>query len=122
MSMKKIKVTEASNTQLDWLVAKCEGDEVVWYDKQGRPYERSNWDVDPLYKPTTNWSQMGPIIERLVMERGLVLRAWVEKSLAEASLDFPHRFSYGSTPLIAAARCYVASKLGDVVLVPDELV
>lgn len=28
---------------------------------------------------------------------------------------------YGSTPLIAAMRCYVASKLGDEVKVPDEL-
>jgi hypothetical protein len=28
---------------------------------------------------------------------------------------------YGPTPLIAAMRCYVASKLGDEVEVPDEL-
>ena len=27
----------------------------------------------------------------------------------------------GSTPLIAAMRCYVASKLGDEVEVPEEL-
>ncbi len=30
--------------------------------------------------------------------------------------------SYGSTPLIAAMRCYVASKLGEEVEVPDELI
>jgi hypothetical protein len=28
---------------------------------------------------------------------------------------------YGPTPLIAAMRCYVTSKLGDEVEVPDEL-
>lgn len=28
---------------------------------------------------------------------------------------------YGPTPLIAAMRCFVASKLGDEVEVPDEL-
>jgi hypothetical protein len=29
--------------------------------------------------------------------------------------------AYGPTPLIAAMRCYVASKLGDEVDVPEEL-
>lgn len=28
---------------------------------------------------------------------------------------------YGPTPLIAAMRCYVASKLGDEVEIPEEL-
>jgi hypothetical protein len=28
---------------------------------------------------------------------------------------------HGHTPLIAAMRCYVASKLGDEVEIPDEL-
>jgi hypothetical protein len=28
---------------------------------------------------------------------------------------------YGDTPLIAAMRCYVASKLGDEVEIPNEL-
>jgi hypothetical protein len=30
-------------------------------------------------------------------------------------------FEYGSSPLEAAMRCYVASKLGDEVDIPDEL-
>ena len=29
--------------------------------------------------------------------------------------------AYGPTPLIAAMRCYVASKLGDEVNIPEEL-
>lgn len=32
-----------------------------------------------------------------------------------------HRVYFGPTPLIAAMRCYVASKLGDEVEVPEEL-
>jgi hypothetical protein len=31
------------------------------------------------------------------------------------------KIAYGSTPLIAAMRCYVASKLGDEVEIPQEL-
>ena len=31
------------------------------------------------------------------------------------------QWAYGPTPLIAAMRCYVASKLGDEVEVPEEL-
>ena len=36
-------------------------------------------------------------------------------------LDMPLWQEHGPTPLIAAMRCYVASKLGDEVDVPDEL-
>jgi len=31
-------------------------------------------------------------------------------------------YYYGSTPLIAAMRCYVASKLGDEVELPEETI
>ncbi len=118
--MKTIKVAEASDTQLDWLVAKIEGEAVVWYDKQGRPYERSKWDMDPLYQPTTNWSQMGPIIER---ER-ISIRAWTNVSVFHAYMpvDGAEWSSDGKSPLVAAVRCYVASKLGEEVEVPEELV
>lgn len=37
-------------------------------------------------------------------------------------LGFPERTVWsGPTPLIAAMRCYVASKLGDTVDIPEEL-
>jgi len=38
-----------------------------------------------------------------------------------AALPWPNRFNFGPTPLIAAMRCFVASKLGDEVDVPEEL-
>lgn len=45
------------------------------------------------------------------------------ENISILSWPTPHVFfrSYGPTLLIAAMRCYVASKLGDEVEVPDEL-
>jgi len=41
----------------------------------------------------------------------------------EWAADSPVAFCWGGpTPLIAAMRCYVASRLGDDVIVPDGLV
>jgi hypothetical protein len=40
---------------------------------------------------------------------------WVKRE------DWPRHYFVGPTPLIAAMRCYVASKLGDEVEVPEEL-
>ena len=62
--------------------------------------------------PSTNWAQGGPIIER----EGIEFRA----SGTQASI-VDGRTYYGPTHLIAAMRCYVASKLGDDVDVPKEL-
>ena len=81
------------------------------------------------YKPvsvpaySTDWAQGGPIIER---ERIDVFwqshqHAWVgSMSRGSNKIGFRH-LQYGNTPLIAAMRCYVASKLGDEVDVPTEL-
>lgn len=95
----KIKTSELQGAALDWAVAKCE---------EAIPHLG--------YRPSDNWEQGGPIIER-------------EKISAKFSLDGRvyadpiDRFGHweGPTPLIAAMRCYVASKLGDEVEVPDEL-
>jgi hypothetical protein len=66
---------------------------------------------------STDWAQGGPIIEReeicvLAPVRGL----WRSRSSINMG-----RTHYGPTPLIAAMRCYVASKLGDEVEIPQEL-
>ena len=63
---------------------------------------------------STDWAQGGPIIER----EGLTLTHQTDKWAAQTDCDL---FSYGPTPLIAAMRCYVASKLGEIVEVPREL-
>jgi hypothetical protein len=66
------------------------------------------------YSPSTNWAQGGPIIER----EGITLTHQQTQWAAQTDDDV---FAYGPTPLIAAMRCYVASKLGDEVDVPEEL-
>ena len=114
-----IKVSEATPRQLDWMVAKCEGATDEWHtDKpffwDGVPCVReAGHDVE--YTPSTDWSQGGPIIERekidILHEHDMRWVAVPQKGVER----------YGPTPLIAAMRCYVASKMGDEVEIPEEL-
>ncbi len=134
----KIKTEDLIGVELDWAVAKCErtldpvhGEpqpRVVFYSDQWNRYMRLNPPpqvyYNDRYEPSTSWAQAGPIIER---ERIGIWPSDALKGLWAARPDyevFPERRppSYGVTPLIAAMRCYVASKLGDEVEVPEELI
>jgi hypothetical protein len=123
-----MKTSELTGAALDWAVAKCEGATDEWHtDKpffwDGVPCVReAGHDVN--YTPSTNWSQGGPIIER----EGISVICWSFHSMpwkasieggTDAGIDL--YVEYGPTPLIAAMRCYVASKMGAEVEVPDEL-
>jgi hypothetical protein len=66
-------------------------------------------------KYSTDWAQGGPIIER----EGMRIQTFMDKWLASIPKPFVQRD--GPTPLIAAMRCYVASKLGDDIEIPKEL-
>jgi hypothetical protein len=114
-----MKTSEMTGAALDWAVAKCEGATDAW--RSGAPFL---WDGVPCiriyghdvdYTPSTNWAQGGPIIER---ERIDVL---YEHDLRWIAVPQKGIESYGPTPLIAAMRCFVASKLGDEVEIPEEL-
>ena len=96
----KVQVSEATPIQLNWLVAKCEG--VSW----------STWLLDGY---ATDWAHGGPIIER----EGINIQQSPDRDCWMAHNESPA--SEGPTPLIAAMRCYVASKLGDECDIPDEL-
>lgn len=124
-----MKTNELSGTALDWAVAKCNGKTLHyfvddWFKKD--PWLlAANGEVDqPLhsYTPSTDWGQGGWIIER---EEISVLHTTMRPSHAwEASQTLEEDISvceFGETPLIAAMRCYVASKLGDEVELPKEL-
>ena len=126
--MKKIKVSEATNTQLDWLVAKCEGMHIqVWPARKGlrkQPevsvyHPNTEWGK---FHPTTNPAQMWPIIENMVSD-GFELKQAVFSAAFQCIRvrDGTVVAGYGPTLLIAAARCYVVSKLGEEVEVPEEL-
>jgi hypothetical protein len=76
------------------------------------------------FNPSTDWAQGGPIIEREKIDV-LVLRTneggfrAYHTPTKEAKT---HTYAEGPTPLIAAMRCYVASKLGDTVELPQDLI
>lgn len=103
----KIKTQDLIGLALDWAVAQIETAGSI-----------------PNY--STNWLQGGPIIDRekiaLDVEHGDPWRA----RFGRARITFDGRAHHyhhaeGPTPLIAAMRCYVASKLGDEVDIPEEL-
>jgi hypothetical protein len=112
-----MKTSELKGAALDWAVAKCEG-----YDwMNGNAVHPRNGLPCGVIPFSTNWAQGGPIIER---EGISLIRQTPDRWVSEYSNGcdrFDHARSHGPTPLIAAMRCYVASKLGDDVDVPEEL-
>lgn len=104
------KTSELTGAALDWAVAKCKG--ALW-DGEGEP--ASYQTAYPEY--STWWEYGGPIIER---EKIAIDPDADDGQWAASTRDAPC-YWVGPTPLIAAMRCYVASKLGDTVDVPDEL-
>lgn len=112
-----MKTSELTGAALDWAVAKCE--KQVPSKTTGEPflYEHRLYLQD--FIPSTDWAHGGPIIER---ERLTVGYADIEGGFWTARTpDYPPKYIKGPTSLIAAMRCYVASKLGDEVEMPEEL-
>ena len=111
--MKQIKVSEATPIQLDWLVATCEGyPNITGIHQQGRIRIVSG----QFFNPSTDWSEGGPLIQsNLLCLSPDPTQGWRANGYMDAVEYF------GPTPLIAAMRCYVASKLGNVVEIPEEL-
>lgn len=102
------------------------------------------------YSPSKNWQQAGPIIERenisiircdddyATDSKGYCtnerIQVWAA-SIGQNNLQYNSFYQdsdgqyeiveddciYGPTPLIAAMRCYVASKLGEEMEIPEEL-
>lgn len=80
-------------------------------------------DVYFVYAPSTDWSQGGPLVDR---EGTFRIIGPKHKGTTDHVARLPkgvnHWFEMcGPTPLVAAMRCLVASKLGDEVQVPKEL-
>jgi len=115
----KIKTSELTGKPLDWAVATCEGNGVEFDDPTEPWLTVHGIALQPLdrYTPSANWAAGGPIIERNRIE--LIPNGDGWGAFADRDEHIPHE---GPTPLVAAMRCYVASKLGDKVDVPEELV
>jgi hypothetical protein len=120
-----MKTSELTGAALDWAVAHC----VEWSKKfpifvDGAPASKGNYSTDWAQggaiidreniamssKPDGLWAAYAPKGTRLVQHGGRAVEVfnWTFKQ-------------EGYTPLIAAMRCYVASKLGDEVELPEEL-
>jgi len=86
---------------------------------KGQPFD-THW----LYwTPSTDWLQGGAIIEREKIDVMWCGDRWCAYTAdAECTTgDDRQLVTEGATPLIAAMRGYVASKLGDEVELPEEL-
>jgi hypothetical protein len=112
---------ELIGAALDWAVAKCEG----YFDSDMASVRDGVVDVFYFesWSPSTDWAQSGAIIER---ERiSISPRDGYWEALYHDNLfldEGSEYFQLGETPLVAAMRCYVASKLGDEVQLPEELI
>ena len=98
----KMKTSELSGAALDWAVNMADGLHGV---------------LAPVAY-SSNWSFSGPIIER----EGIGLDYYPDSGLWHAGTCEGTVWGMGRTPLIAAMRCYVISKLGDEVEIPEELI
>ena len=118
----KTKTSELIGAALDWTVAKCEGVKVIFSGTGFLIYSDKSIPTGPLgriYQPSAAWAQGGPIIERERIDIKWDRVVWVASS--RWIQDKERVYEYGPTPLHSAMRCYVASKLGDTVEVPEEL-
>ena len=113
----KIKTSELTGIALDWAVAKCENSDtsIEHFIAMHSHYAY----VHDTFDYSTDWAQGGPLIQRERMEVMPCMDGitWeVRRFISECELFV----AYGSTPLIAAMRCFCCSELGDVVDIPKE--
>lgn len=123
----KVKTSELTGPTLDWAVAKCDGKNAdceihasnVLYGRATSGFVQ--------YHPSTNWSQGGPIIEREKIDTAYTIDGWYANMYwrgqdnTVGAGDSYRCGGDGPTALIAAMRCFVASKFGEELEVPDEL-
>jgi hypothetical protein len=118
-----MKTSELQGAALDWAVHIAQGlseEDFVIVDSLYGPQWRG-----PEY--STSWQEGGPIIERELNDL-FKLHGRVGDPPVWCAAKHVHRDGHtallsltGPTPLIAAMRCFVASRLGDEVYIPEEL-
>lgn len=134
--MAEVKVSELEGAALDWAVAKAlgfiESGQVypVMYQNREGVCSVSYWALrgtesyegqPSAFEPSMDWNEGGPLIEK----HGIRLQpprsdsSWTGDCIGERGAV---SFCTGETALIAAMRALVASKLGEVVEIPEELV
>lgn len=99
-----MKVSDLSGVALDWSVFEAE-------------FGAAGFEFSPSFRPSTDWSVGGPIIERECIDLEYRPPGTVHEWIAVKG----NHFSGGMTALEAAMRCYVASKLGNEISISKEL-
>ena len=109
----KVSVYTLSGPILDWAVATINK---LHHRQDVIKFHTIEWKTHKhlkQYTPSTNWEQGGPIIERECISL---------KAIATEPVHWQAGFFgqiKGPTALIAAMRCFVASKLGAEVEIPE---
>lgn len=119
----KVKTHELVGISLDAAVALALGganlrhDTVCtwWVTIDGKDRALSSGWPTLAFCPSTNWAHAGPIIEA-----GLISTDW-DKGRWNASDEKCPAYHSADTLLVAAMRCFVDSKLGAEVELPDAL-
>ncbi len=123
-----MKTSELTRVALDWAVAKA-GDMPIKINP-GHGFFVKHPDGWEYFTPSADWGQGGSIIAKekisiISQEPPFELwRATNGTRVCEEAYSFEINNEVteeGPTPLIAAMRCFVASKLGDEVDIPQEL-
>jgi hypothetical protein len=111
----KIKTNELTEVALDWAVDIAQG---ATYDPEGWLHRYTYFEGE---RYSSDWSHGGPIIEREMIDVCTnTYGGWIGTLVTDyENMDVVR--GEGDTCLIAAMRCYVASKLGDEVDVPEVL-
>ena len=112
----RIKTSKLTGRALDWAVATIIEPECTTSD-----FLAFRDSADGNYRCSTDWAQGGPLIE----QEGIDIctntyGGWIATLITDWE-DGTFVQGEGDTCLIAAMRCYVASKLGDEVEIPEEL-
>ena len=128
----KVKTNELTGAQLDWAVATCEGYTDLHKIEGRMPHEPQLGMFPPLREYgvmelwelgfSSDWNKGGWIIERerisISPRDGYWEALYHDNLFQEDGSDY---FQMGITPLVAAMRCYVASKLGDEIELPEDV-
>lgn len=121
MKTTSIKVSEATNVQLDWLMAECLGLLCPNGKIKDTFLDSLRSDEDELWSGSP--ALMGSIIEQFP---SYYLKKWAEmRPVARYQFhlwdgDADH-VAFGPTPMVAMARCYITSKRGESAEIPIEL-
>lgn len=124
----KVKARDLTGVQLDYAVGVAEGwSDFDWDDGEcpafhAAPDGYTDYQCLATFRCHDDWRLGGPIIERHLISiaaPSLMREQW--RAMIDSESKHAWVIGDGPTPLIAAMRCFVASKLGDEVEIPEEL-